>query len=387
MRKLILVALAGMFALNAHAARRISVAQLEEALSAAAAEHRADADIARQISGMELSERLTPVSLNRLGAHLPLQPRTALALQLLSDQSAFLDPPSRELPATEPPDPAEQQRMLQVARGYVVTTIPRLPNFFATRATRRYDDSPQVLKQGEWPVRAGLHPVGTASRTVTFRDGKEVSDADATKSSGLQELGLHTWGEFGPELAVVLADLVNGKASFHHWEQTPAGIVAVYRYSVPAAASHYAVHYCCTITNPNGRAIFTKAGPRNSPASVYGNLPEPAGAVPYNATPGYHGELSVDPASGAVLRITLEAELKPGNPVTRAATVVEYGSVSIGERTFVCPIRSLAVSIEEVGSGTLAGAAASSSSAWQQVKSGGPGGSMLLVNETEFKDY
>src|SRR5260370_39216445 len=115
MRRLILVALSGMLARNAHAPRRISVAQLEEALSAAAAEHRADADIARQISGMELSERLTAATLDHLAARLLLQPRTALALKLLSDQSAFLDPPASELPATAPPDSADRQRTHQVA--------------------------------------------------------------------------------------------------------------------------------------------------------------------------------------------------------------------------------------------------------------------------------
>jgi hypothetical protein len=55
MRKLILLALSGVLVLNANAARRLSVAQLEETLTAAVAEHRADVDIARQISGMELS--------------------------------------------------------------------------------------------------------------------------------------------------------------------------------------------------------------------------------------------------------------------------------------------------------------------------------------------
>src|ERR1700676_390834 len=210
MRKLILLAVSGVLVLNAHAGRRVTVAQLKEALSAATAEHRADADIARQMGGLTLSERLTSVTLDRLAALLQLQPRTALSLQMLSDQSAFLDPPPEELPATAAPDQPEQKRMLQAARGYVVNTIFRLPNFFATRATNRFDDSPQVLKQGEWPLRAGLHNVGTVSRRVTFRDGQGTSDSEAGKPASAQELGLHTWGEFGPELSVVLTDLVKG---------------------------------------------------------------------------------------------------------------------------------------------------------------------------------
>jgi VWFA-related protein len=387
MRKLVLLALVGVLATTAEAARRTSVAQLEETLAAATAEHRPDADIARQISGMELSERLTAATLDRLAARLPLQPRTALALQLLSDQSAFLDPPSTELPATAPPDAAEQRRMLEAARGWVVTTVPSLPNFFATRTTNRFDDSPQVIKQGDWPVRAGLHPVGSTYRKVTFRDGKEVADASVLKArAAAQELGLHTWGEFGPELSVVLTDLVNGSSSFHHWEQLPTGLIAVYHYSVPPAASHYAVHYCCTINTPNSAAVYSPRG-RTAVTSNYSSEPTIQNAVQFNATPGYHGEISIDPATGAVMRITLEAELKPGDPISHAATVVEYGPVSIGDRAFVCPVRSLAISVEEAGSSTVAGAVATNGGSWPTLKTGSSRGPLLLVNETAFTDY
>ena len=94
MRRLILLLLAMAVVIPAGAARRVTVAQLEEALAAAILEHRPDADVARQVNAMELSERLTENTLNRFAGKLALQPRTALALQLLADQSAFLDPPA-----------------------------------------------------------------------------------------------------------------------------------------------------------------------------------------------------------------------------------------------------------------------------------------------------
>jgi len=112
MRRLILLALAASMAASAGAGRRVTVAQLAENLATATAEHRSDEDIARQVGGLELSQRLTSATLDRLAAKLPLQPRTALALQLLADQSAFLDPPPEELPVTQPPYPATQQKML-----------------------------------------------------------------------------------------------------------------------------------------------------------------------------------------------------------------------------------------------------------------------------------
>jgi len=35
----------------------------------------------------------------------------------------------------------------------------------------------------------------------------------------------------------------------------------------------------------------------------------------YTDKPGYHGTLSIDPATGAILRIALEADLKTGDSI------------------------------------------------------------------------
>ena len=60
--------------------------------------------------------------------------------------------------------------------------------------------------------------VNTTTRQVTFRDGKEVLDpapatAPTAAASGparaADELGLRSWGEFGPALTVVLADIAS----------------------------------------------------------------------------------------------------------------------------------------------------------------------------------
>jgi hypothetical protein len=269
--------------------------------------------------------------------------------------------------------------LIDAARSYVVQMLPRLPNFFATRTTDRFDDSPQMPAKGGWPVRAGLHQVGTLSRQITYRDGKEIQDplgetAANGSSAGAQgaqpEQGLHTWGEFGPELSVILADTANGKVTFSHWEQTSAGLVAVYRYSVPRAASHYTVNYCCyrppdsTQQDP----IVDLSRSRNQQAVMAS--PAVAPPRPFSDKPGYQGTLSIDPATGAILRIALEADLKTGDPLSRVATVVEYGPVKIGDRTFICPVRSLAISREN------------------PTRNGHPNDSpTLLVNETSFTNY
>ena len=400
MRRPLLLALAVLIVWPAGAARRVTVAQLAETLAAATSQHHSDEDIARQVGALELSERLTAATLDRFAAKLPLQPRTALALQLLADQSAFLDPPPDELPATAPPDDAAQEQMLDAARAYAVQAWGRLPNFFVSRVTTRFDNTAQVQHAGEFAVRLGLHPVSTSTRQITIRDGKEVIDAApasgsvaaATPPRASDELGLRSWGEFGPALTVVMADTANHKVTFSHWEQTAGGLAAVYRYEVPREASHYAVTYSYLDTKAVGRTQFGYGGHQRSPQQV-ANIPRSRELQTFHETPAYHGTIAIDPATGSVLRITIEANLGSGDPLLRAATMIEYAPVTIGERKFICPARSLAISQEP---GALSGCGSGGSvtingvgdlSEWQNHTQRCDNSPVLLINETRFTNY
>ncbi len=241
MRRLILLMLLASMAPYAGAEKRVTVAQLEQALTAAHSANKPDAEIARQIGGLELSERLTEATLNRLTAYLDAGSQAALALQLLADQSAFLDPPASEVPSTAAPDDAAQQRMIDAARSYVAKTVPQLPNLFAMRTTNRYDDRPQEVKKGGWPVRAGLHLVSTSSRDISIFDERTNESTTAASAHWQEQSGLISGGEFGSTLSMILTDTLKGKVTWSHWEQTTAGQVAVFHYSVPSSASHFEV--------------------------------------------------------------------------------------------------------------------------------------------------
>jgi VWFA-related protein len=329
--------------LPAAAAKHVTVAQLEQSLAAASAAHKPDAEIARQISGVELSERLSETALKRLGQQLDADPQSLLALHLLADQSAFLEPPRSEVPPDPAPDDAGQRRMLEAARSYVTQTLPSLPNFLATRTINRYDDSPQALKKGGWAVRSGLHLVDTSSRETSVRDSRDAQSPTTGSALWQAQVGLISGGEFGSTLGMVMADTAKGSINWSHWETTGSGRVAVYRYSVPKSASHYEV-----IGSVQRQAAL------DTPDSLKGQK-KPTPAVRSNAasstaltvltTPGYHGSLWLDPESGTVLRITVEADSRDGVPFRRADILVRYGSVQIADKTFVCPVRSLAFSV------------------------------------------
>ncbi len=326
-RRLILLVLLASLASTAGASKRVTVAQLEQALMTAHAAHKPDAEIARQIRGFELSERLTEATLDRLTAYLDAGSQAAPALKLLADQSAFLEPPANELPSTAAPDAATQQRMIVAARNYVAKTLPQLPNLFAMRTTNRYDDSPYEVKKGSWPVHAGLHLVSTSRRESSIFHERPNPSTNASAANLQEQSGLETGGEFGSMLSMILTDAVKGKVNWSHWEQTTAGTVAVFHYSVPSSASHFEVINLL-----------------QQQASLEGTSTPKVGSRQVTR-PGYHGALWVDPLTGTVLRETIEADTKGSDQLKKAAIMVRYGPVQIGESEFICPVRSLALSI------------------------------------------
>jgi hypothetical protein len=348
MRRLMLLLFLASLAPYAGATKRVSVVQLEQALTAAQSAHKPDADIARQIGEFELSERLTGATLNRLSASLDPGSQVAQALRLLADQSAFLDPPASELPSAAAPDDAAQQRMIEAARTYVAKTLPQLPDLSAVRTTDRYDDRPQVVKQGGWPVRAGLHRISTATQEISVFQERTNASNTAASTRGQEQSVLISGGEFGSTLSMILTDSVKGKVNWSHWEQAAAGPVAVFHYSVPGSASHFEI----INSLPRQASLEGTSNPRvgsNAGSGIEVTTNIRSNTSTFITRPGYYGSLWVDPATGSVLRTTIEADPKGSSEFKRAAILVEYGPVQIGESQFICPVRSLALSMAVSG--------------------------------------
>jgi VWFA-related protein len=301
--------------LQAVAAQRVPADQLLHLVESS--KGKSDAETAKLLADLELTERLTPATTERLMAGLPGQ-RARQALTALADASAFLEPPTAEIPATATPDAAAQRRILAQTVNYVGKMLPLLPNMFATRDTTRFENrpSPGLESSSENP----LHQAGMSSVTVLYRDGREFVAAGETGGKPqLPDKGLTTWGEFGPILGTVLIDAARNTLAWSHWELSASGPQAVFRYSVPREKSHYDVRFCC-IAESYGLEI---------------------NEVRQRA--GYHGEITVDPIDGSIRRLTVEADLEPGNPIARAAIAVEYGPVEIGGKTYLCPVRGIAL--------------------------------------------
>jgi VWFA-related protein len=318
MLKFILLFVLATAALPACAAKRVSVEQLERILSANRG--KPDEKIAQQLSGLEITERLNTAKFTRWQSILP-GPESRRALLILADMSAFLEPPASEIPATATPDLASQQHIMAMAVTYTVKTISKLPDFFATRDTIFFEDTPQTSKADTSVIPyQPLHPVSRSSETVLYRNAREVVDTKASKSKKNDAShGLTTRGVFGPILGTVLVDVGEGKLVWSHWEQGASGPLAVFHFVVAREKSHYEVSFCC-VPGDSGNGVFQQ----------------------YTS---YNGDIAVDPVNGTILRLTLKADLKAPDPLLRSDIMVEYGPVEIGGQTYICPTKSVSVTL------------------------------------------
>lgn len=317
------------------AARTVTIDQIRQML--ADARGHSDARVSGDLSGLEISERLSAGTLAQFSAVVP-GPRSQEALLELADASAFLPLPESEVLSQPPPEAAGFHRIIDNAIQYLGKTIPNLPNFMASRETLHFEDSPYQqeidnsrsvgtgistqsvgsahLTIGQ-PYWLPLYSTGKTSVQVTYRAGREVPTSEGGNLREAERMGLTTKGEFGPILAIVVSDALRNKLYWDHWEPGAAGRVAVFRYTVPKPGSHYNVAY-----------------PSDSGIKML--------------SPAYHGFLALDPATGAVLRLTIIAEMQPPYQFVQVGIAVEYGPVRLGDKIYICPLHAVVLSREPV---------------------------------------
>jgi hypothetical protein len=214
--------------------------------------------------------------------------------------------------------------MLAAVRNYVAQTALHLPNFLAIRTDDRFDNSHTSVDND-----VALRQVGTSSFEISTRNDRENPATDQMTS----------WGQLGAILGMILLDSAHGTVTWSHWEEIAAGPAAAFHYSVPRSASHFTVippAGAPATTGPGG--VLEGFGHTEAELPTYSSSAYATGAP---VRPGYSGTLWLDPSTGTVLRITIEADSSDIAPYQSAAMMVQYGPVKIGDSTFTCPVRSL----------------------------------------------
>jgi VWFA-related protein len=293
--------------------RQVTVAELKQILEAG----HGDAETAKQLSTLELTERVDDASLLSFAKY---GKKTEQALTMLADASTFLPPPAAEISADAAPDVNTQQHLISLAANYLQQIIPKLPNFFAERSTARYQETAVFDAVNRRVEQEPMHPVESFKETVVYRNGTEVADAGdgKRKKRKAKDPYLIVYGTFGPVLGFVHDAIATpGGLTWGRWEQSPSGLRAVFRYRIPVEKSQYTQWGCC--------------------------LPDGEGTTVFERPAGYHGEISIDPSSGAILRLQAEAEITHFPPTSRSDIMISYGPVEIGGKSYICPQRSVSI--------------------------------------------
>jgi len=338
----------------AFAAHKVSTDELRQMLSAL--HGTSDKKIAKKISDLELTERLSRGEFDALIATLPGK-RSQTALLALADAAAFRDPSAREMLNDTPPAPQAQREILMRAVQFAEDQADRIPNFVAIRSMAHFQD----VRVFPYSNKVEYYTPGSfrlldreADDVRCSAGGDEVmeepdKDLDKQTSRQAQPLmhmtiwGYHTiWGNltwdipnlapaglkptgaFGPWVQAVTGDVPGANFDWAYWEAASAGRLAVFRFDIPAESSHYTIEYDFT---PNRQNPFISSADHK-----------------YIGTPGYHGEIAVDPATGQVARIVVICDFSPGEELSAASIELEFGPVTIDGQTYLLPVRGVSVS-------------------------------------------
>lgn len=316
------------------AAKDVTVDQLEQLLKQMRGQ--GDVKVARQITNIKLTERVSLARLAQWEAELAGE-RSRQALMAVADASAFLAPPAADTPKLPPPDADTLQQILTRCMDYVKQRLPRLPDYFALRTTTAFaittadrlesmqdanelfqkKHAPKLNYNALGPAKSSDSPeqqyfwLGSYAQEVTYHGQDEVVNT-APGANGRQHESpyvLTTSGEFGSVLSVILVDVSQDQMVWDHWEQGSRGPLAVFHYSVPAERSHFWLHYA------NERSEH----------------------------PAYHGEVAIDPESGAIWRITLLTGGSESGFFAESSLVVDFAPTEIAEARYICPVHSVAM--------------------------------------------
>ena len=114
------------------AAKKITAQELKDMLTQMQQEKKSDDDVSTALKQVEMSEQLTPATLNALGSLVPGQESLA-QVYVLEARGAMLPPPAADIPTDPAPDAATQKAILDKAADYMSKTYDQLPSVTATK--------------------------------------------------------------------------------------------------------------------------------------------------------------------------------------------------------------------------------------------------------------
>jgi hypothetical protein len=347
----------------AWAGRKINVQQLKELLASQQQANKTDAEVAAELMQVELTEELSRSTMDDVANFVP-GPQSSVQMYVLEIRSAVLPPPASDLPSHAAPDASTQHAILDRAIGYASTAYAQLPHLSATKTTARFEE--------EWPKIDSAAMRVASSKALFDLDSRNLNqiirfvkstDIRADLQNGAEQDQLTAdktpWGENGqvtvlgqePDLARVVDEARStGKINWLRWETVNGVETAVYVFAVSRKDTHYEIDYCCfRMEKSDGvqqmHTSFLSANNSRLDTSSWEH---------HRATVPYHGEIFVEPKTGVIVRLVIQAEFKPSDDIRQQDQRIDYASVTVGAKTLIVPIRSVMSSVT-VNTRTLAG--------------------------------
>ena len=346
------------------AAKKVTAQDLKDMMTTMQQAKKSDEDVALQLKQVDVTEELTPSAMNGLLA-ISAGKLTTEQLYILEARSAVLPPPPAYLPPTPAPDAATQKAMLDKAADYVGKNYEQLPHLTASRVSARFQDGVEAM-QTSTSSRAGLGTntdplweqtslytrlMGVHSDTVESENGIEKVSTAKDKTQ---------WGQNGQIVSVSPGPVLNtvmqeataaGTISWLRWEAVNGHVFAVFSFTVDKKKTHYAVNYCCfPDTDTAGEVRFSPhaggggAAPASTSPTAKGTMQTVSSWKPFKAsTQGYHGEFFIDPTTGTVIRMVVQADFKTSDFVHHEDTRVDYAPLPVGGKTMVVPVREFVI--------------------------------------------
>lgn len=348
---------------NGWCARKITVSELEDLLRSMQQEKKSDTEIATALKQVELSQELTRSTMNSLVGYAP-GPLSTEQIYVIEARSADLAPPDADLPSTPALDPEAQKSLLDKASAYVTATYAELPSLMAIKTTLRFQDNVEALAES-----SGLQS-GATDVVVGSGFSNPASFVHYINSSKTQIASIHgaekfpdqddktPWGankmialkEPDPSLVQVLHEAKSAQdIHWLRWESINGKPTAVFAFEVPRKKSHLEVNICCfpNIIQTGVATFYTSTtaatlggGGGSGGGGVAGNFQTTTKWHPYKSTAPYKGQLFIDPQTGIVVRMIVEAELKPSEVVHEFDTRVDFAPVKVSNQTYVLPVKS-----------------------------------------------
>jgi hypothetical protein len=332
-------------------AQKMTVAQLKDLL---ASEHQAkmtDAEVSAGLQNVELTEQLSHSTMLSLAPEVPGK-LTTEQLFVLEIRSAVLPPPAADLPQDAAPDAATQQALLKKAEDYAANTYAQLPSLTATKTVRRFQDD---MKKAEESVGARnnanfapevtpIHYAASVQEQVILHNGVEQISAEESKPAWGRNGMIALLGQAPTPTTVMSEAQASGKIGWLRWDQVDGKKVAVYSFTIDKKKSHYALDYCC-FPQMSQAGEMTLRGQESGGGP--GNYMNSDTWKPWKATVPYHGEIFVDPASGAVVRLVTQANLKGSDPVRVEDRRIDYAEQKVGDLSVMVPVQTEIDTLEQ----------------------------------------